>query len=95
MRVSVLYLLIETKQLYFSFQNSVFMGPAMSVPLMLLAVYGIGSGDDPLPIVWRLARACSFLRYGIEGLVAAIYGPPRNDLVCPDHVDYCEYKNVR
>ncbi|CAH0581115.1 unnamed protein product [Chrysodeixis includens] len=74
--------------------NSVFMGPAMSVPLMLLAVYGIGSGDDPLPIVWRLARACSFLRYGIEGLVAAIYGAPRDDLVCPDHVDYCEYKNV-
>ncbi|KAF9414518.1 hypothetical protein HW555_007592 [Spodoptera exigua] len=74
--------------------NSVFMGPAMSVPLMLLAVYGIGSGDDPLPIVWRLARACSFLRYGIEGLVAAIYGPPRDDLICPEHVDYCEYKNV-
>uniref|UniRef100_A0A2A4JW89 ABC transporter domain-containing protein n=1 Tax=Heliothis virescens TaxID=7102 RepID=A0A2A4JW89_HELVI len=74
--------------------NSVFMGPAMSVPLMLLAVYGIGSGDDPLPIVWRLARACSFLRYGIEGLVAAIYGPPREDLICPEHVDYCEYKNV-
>lgn len=78
----------------FCSQNSVFMGPAMSVPLMLLAVYGIGSGDDPLPIVWRLARACSFLRYGIEGLVAAIYGPPRDDLICPDHVDYCEYKNV-
>ncbi|KOB65333.1 UDP-N-acetylenolpyruvoylglucosamine reductase [Operophtera brumata] len=49
-------------------ENSVFLGPALSVPLMLLAVYGIGSGDDPLPIVWRLARACSFLRYGIEGL---------------------------
>ncbi|KAG6445632.1 ATP-binding cassette sub-family G member 1 [Manduca sexta] len=74
--------------------NSVFLGPALSVPLMLLAVYGIGSGDNPLPIVWRLARACSFLRYGIEGLVAAIYGPPRDDLICPDHVDYCEYKNV-
>ncbi|XP_012546360.2 ATP-binding cassette sub-family G member 1 [Bombyx mori] len=75
--------------------NSVFLGPAISVPLMLLAVYGIGSGDDPLPIVWRLARACSFLRYGIEGLVAAIYGPPRDDLICPSHVDICEYKNVR
>nr|ASS36029.1 ABCG1 [Samia ricini] len=74
--------------------NSVFTGPALSVPLMLLAVYGIGSGDAPLPLVWRLARACSFLRYGIEGLVAAIYGPPREDLVCPDDVDYCEYRNV-
>ncbi|XP_011553589.3 ATP-binding cassette sub-family G member 1 [Plutella xylostella] len=74
--------------------NSVFMGPALSVPLMLLAVYGIGDGDNPSPLFWRLARACSFLRYGLEGLVSAIYGPPRNDLVCPDDVDYCEYKNV-
>ncbi|XP_063822356.1 ATP-binding cassette sub-family G member 1 [Ostrinia nubilalis] len=74
--------------------NSVFLGPALSVPLMLLAVYGIGYGDVPPPIVWKLARSCSFLRYGIEGLVAAIYGPPREDLICPDHVDYCEYKNV-
>ncbi|XP_063625511.1 ATP-binding cassette sub-family G member 1-like [Cydia splendana] len=75
--------------------NSVFMGPALSVPLMLLAVYGIGYGDVPAPLFWRLARACSFMRYGIEGLVVAIYGPPRDDLICPDHVDYCEYKNVK
>ncbi|XP_047987028.1 ATP-binding cassette sub-family G member 1-like isoform X2 [Leguminivora glycinivorella] len=75
--------------------NSVFMGPALSVPLMLLAVYGIGYGDMPAPLFWRMARACSFMRYGIEGLVVAIYGPPRDDLICPDHVDYCEYKNVK
>ncbi|XP_061730001.1 ATP-binding cassette sub-family G member 1-like isoform X1 [Cydia pomonella] len=75
--------------------NSVFMGPALSVPLMLLAVYGIGYGDTPAPLFWRLARACSFMRYGIEGLVVAIYGPPRDDLICPDHVDYCEFKNVK
>ncbi|XP_045534774.1 ATP-binding cassette sub-family G member 1 [Papilio machaon] len=73
--------------------NSVFMGPVLSVPLMLLAVYGIGSGDHPLPILWKIARACSFMRYGLEGLIVAIYGPPRDDLICPDHVVYCEYKN--
>ncbi|XP_063361434.1 ATP-binding cassette sub-family G member 1-like [Cydia amplana] len=75
--------------------NSVFLGPALSVPLMLLAVYGIGYGDVPAPLFWRMARACSFMRYGIEGLIVAIYGPPRDDLICPDHVDYCEYKNVK
>ncbi|XP_063531758.1 ATP-binding cassette sub-family G member 1-like [Cydia strobilella] len=75
--------------------NSVFLGPALSVPLMLLAVYGIGYGDTPAPLFWRLARACSFMRYGIEGLVVAIYGPPRDDLICPNHVDYCEYKNAK
>lgn len=61
---------------------------------MLLAVYGMGDGEHPGPLFWRVARACSFLRYGLEGLVAAVYGPPRNDLVCPEDVDYCEYKNV-
>ncbi|XP_026315498.1 ATP-binding cassette sub-family G member 1 [Hyposmocoma kahamanoa] len=74
--------------------NSVFTGPCLSVPLMLLAVYGIGSGDEQPPIIWKLARSCSYLRYGLEGLVEAVYGPPRDDLICPDHIDYCEYKNV-
>ncbi|XP_068632538.1 ATP-binding cassette sub-family G member 1 [Battus philenor] len=75
--------------------NSVFLGPVLSVPLMLLAVYGIGSGDHPLPIMWKLARSCSFLRYGLEGLIVAIYGPPRDNLVCPEHVIYCEYKDPK
>lgn len=74
--------------------NSVFLGPALSVPLMLLAVYGIGSGDEPLPIIWKLARSCSFLRYSLEGLVSAVYGAPREDLICPEEVELCEYKNV-
>ncbi|KAJ0175546.1 hypothetical protein K1T71_008705 [Dendrolimus kikuchii] len=78
---------------YLNVVNSVFLGPALSVPLMLLAVYGIGSEDEP-QIIWKLARSCSFLRYGLEGLVAAIYGPPRDDLICPDEVVLCEYKNV-
>ncbi|KAM3958469.1 LOW QUALITY PROTEIN: ATP-binding cassette sub-family G member 1 [Aphomia sociella] len=74
--------------------NSVFLGPALSVPLMLLAVYGMGDGDLPPPIIWKLARSCSYLRYGIEGLVAAIYGGRKEDLICPEDIDYCEYKNV-
>lgn len=72
-----------------------FVGPVAAVPLMLLAVYGIGSGDEAPPLIWRLARSCSFMRYGLEGLIVAIYGPPRDDLICPDDVVYCEYKNVK
>ncbi|CAK1549244.1 unnamed protein product [Leptosia nina] len=75
--------------------NSMFVGPVASVPLMLLSVYGIGNGDDPPPLVWKIARACSFLRYGLEGLIVAIYGQSRADLICPDDVDYCEFKNVK
>ncbi|VVC91574.1 unnamed protein product [Leptidea sinapis] len=75
--------------------NSMFVGPVVTVPLMLLSVYGIGNGDDPIPIVWRLARACSYMRYGLEGLIAAVYGPPRANLICPDEVAYCENRNVK
>ncbi|XP_052754563.1 ATP-binding cassette sub-family G member 1-like [Galleria mellonella] len=74
--------------------NSVFLGPALSVPLMLLAVYGFGDGDLPPPIIWKLARSCSYLRYGMEGLVAAIYGGRKEDLVCPEDKDFCEMKNI-
>lgn len=76
-------------------QNSVFTGPALSVPLMLLAVYGIGFGDLPIPLHFRLAMYCSYLRYGLEGLVVAIYGYGRPDLYCPDDVIYCEYKSPK
>ncbi|CAH2107999.1 unnamed protein product [Euphydryas editha] len=75
--------------------NSMFVGPVAAVPMMLLAVYGIGSGDEAPPLIWRLARSCSFMRYGLEGLIMAVYGPPREDLICPEEVDYCEYKNVK
>ncbi|XP_026500914.2 ATP-binding cassette sub-family G member 1-like [Vanessa tameamea] len=75
--------------------NSMFVGPVVAVPLMLLAVYGIGSGDEAPPLIWRLARYCSFMRYGLEGLIMAVYGPPRDDLICPVDEDYCEYKNVK
>lgn len=62
---------------------------------MLLAVYGIGSGDLPVPLHWRLAMYCSYLRYGLEGLVVAIYGSGRTDLACPEDEIYCEYKSPK
>lgn len=72
-----------------------FTGPALAVPLMLLAVYGIGSGDLPVPLHWRLAMACSYLRYGLEGIVTAIWGTGRRDLFCPPEEVYCEYKSPK
>ncbi|XP_052754565.1 LOW QUALITY PROTEIN: ATP-binding cassette sub-family G member 1-like [Galleria mellonella] len=74
--------------------NSVFLGPVLCVPLMLLAVYGYGMGDQPLPIIWEVMRSCSYLRYGMEGLVAAIYSERKEDLVCPEYADYCMYKSI-
>lgn len=75
--------------------NSVFTGPAVSVPLMLLAVYGMGTGTGSIPRCWWLVMHLSYLRYGLEGIVSAIYGHDRPDMACPDDVDYCEYKSAR
>lgn len=48
-------------------QNSVFMGPALSVPFMLLAIYGLGTGSNHIPPLIRLGMYGSYLRYGLEG----------------------------
>lgn len=77
---------------YYAFmsQNSIFVGPALSVPFMLLAVYGLGTGTEHIPIVIRIAMYFSFLRYGLEGLVMAVYGNGRKKMICPSTQAFCE-----
>lgn len=72
-----------------------FVGPVCTVPLMLLAVFGIGSGKDSIPIYVRLLMSMSYLRYGLEGIVEAIYGFDRKDMVCPDDEIFCPYKKPK
>lgn len=72
-----------------------FVGPASSVPLMLLAVYGLGTGSQNIPILIRLGMSLSFLRYGLEGIVIAIYGGDRPNLPCPLEEEYCQYRNPK
>lgn len=71
-------------------QNSIFVGPALSVPFMLLAVYGLGTGSEHIPILIRIAMYFSYLRYGLEGLVMAVYGNGRKKMVCPPTQAFCE-----
>ncbi|KAK6640213.1 hypothetical protein RUM44_011899 [Polyplax serrata] len=78
-----------------SIVNGIFTGPALSVPLMLLAVYGLGYGSDNTPIYMKFFMSLSFLRYGLEGLVTAIYGGNRPNLVCPGEDIYCHYRNPK
>lgn len=75
--------------------NGVFVGPALSVPLMLLAVYGLGTGSKYIPTIIRLAMYMSYLRYGLEGLVSAIYGNNRAPMLCPETEIYCQLKEPR
>ncbi|KAB0799515.1 hypothetical protein PPYR_07395 [Photinus pyralis] len=72
--------------------NGMFLGPCLAVPIMLLAVYGIGQGSDIPPLI-RFAMYFSYLRYGMEGLIIAIYGYDRPVLPCPEEVDICPLRD--
>lgn len=70
-----------------------FVGPVLTVPMMLLAVYGIGYGRDVFvhPYV-KFLMSLSYLRYGLEGIISSIYGYKREDMICPDNEFYCQFK---
>lgn len=83
------------KIFHFYLQNGVFVGPVLSVPLMLLAVYGLGTGSKYIPTIVRLFMYMSYLRYGLEGLVSAIYGNNRAPMRCPEQEMYCQLREPR
>nr|CAD7402721.1 unnamed protein product [Timema cristinae] len=75
--------------------NSTFVGPAMAVPLMLLAVYGLGGESTNIPLYIKPFMYMSYLRYALEGLVIATYGNNRAALICPDEEVYCHFKHPK
>lgn len=79
-----------------SFQNGMFVGPICTVPLMLLAVYGIGYGREiEISPYIRIMMSFSYLRYGLEGLIDAMYSYDRADTVCPDGEVYCMFAKAK
>lgn len=66
------------------------MGPTLSVPMMMFAGFGVRLSDLPLTFYWM--SYLSYLRFGLEGLVGAIYGKNRDTLNCPTHINYCHYR---
>ncbi|XP_057335911.1 ATP-binding cassette sub-family G member 1-like [Microplitis mediator] len=77
-----------------SIVNGMFVGPAITVPLMLVAVQGLGS-PDPLPIYRTLVMYSSYIRYALEALIISTYGYNREKLPCPPEEDYCHYRVPR
>lgn len=73
------------------FQNGCFVGPAMSVPFMLLASYTFGVGSENIPLWIYIGMQLSYLRFGLEGIVAAIYGENRSPMKCPEEEMYCQF----
>jgi hypothetical protein len=80
---------------HFSPQNSTFVGPALSVPLMLFAVYGMGAGTKSIPIYMRVLMCLSYLRFGFEGLTYAVYGNGRSMMPCPPEEEYCHFRSPK
>lgn len=73
--------------------NAMFVGPVATVPFMLLAVYGFGSGYDTIPTLIKIAMYFSYLRYSLEGLIHAML-KDRAKLSCPDTEEYCIYTDL-
>ncbi|KAK6620945.1 hypothetical protein RUM43_011244 [Polyplax serrata] len=71
----------------FNVVNGTFLGPTLSVPIMMFSGFGVAIKDLPNYMKW--GSYVSYLRYGIEGYVGAIYGGNRSNLKC--HTNYCHY----
>ncbi|XP_032666036.1 ATP-binding cassette sub-family G member 1 isoform X2 [Odontomachus brunneus] len=72
--------------------NSIFLGPALTCPLILVAVQGFGD-PNPLSIYRILIMYISYIRYGLEALIAAMYGYGRKRLPCPIEEIYCPFNS--
>ncbi|XP_039950237.1 ATP-binding cassette sub-family G member 1 [Bactrocera tryoni] len=81
---------------HLSLVNAMFMGPVVAVPLILLSCYGIGYGKAVyIHPLMRYLMQLSYLRHGMEGLVAALYGYDREDLHCPETEVFCMFKKSK
>lgn len=73
-----------------------FVGPVCTVPLMLLAVYGFGFGKEiQISPYVKILMSFSYLRYGLEGLIDAMYGYDRADTICPDSEPFCMFAKAK
>ncbi|XP_063222401.1 ATP-binding cassette subfamily G member 4-like [Bacillus rossius redtenbacheri] len=75
--------------------NSIFLGPTLAVPLMLLAAYGLGGGSATIPMYIKPFMYMSYLRYSLEGLTIAMYGNDRAPMACPPQEAYCHFRHPK
>ncbi|KAK0078545.1 hypothetical protein PV325_002372 [Microctonus aethiopoides] len=73
----------------FNVVNGTFAGPTLSVPMMMFAGFGVTLSDLPAYLKW--GSYISYLRYGLEGYIGAIYGLHRKNFICREV--YCHYKD--
>ncbi|XP_045494721.1 ATP-binding cassette sub-family G member 1-like [Colias croceus] len=76
----------------FNVVNGTFLGPTLSVPMMMFSGFGVRLRDLPPYLYW--GSYVSYLRYGLEGYIGAIYGLDRPTLECNNAL-YCHYKHPK
>lgn len=69
--------------------NGTFLAPILTIPMMMFAGFGVTLRDLPNYLKW--GSHISYLRYGLEGYVGAIYGEQRATLDC-EMAPYCHYR---
>ncbi|XP_068085226.1 ATP-binding cassette sub-family G member 4 [Anabrus simplex] len=74
-----------------SIENGIFFGPASSVPIILFS--GFFVNFNALPTYMQWLPYISYVRYGFEGTMVAIYGHGREKLKCSEA--YCHFKNPK
>ncbi|XP_058061132.1 ATP-binding cassette subfamily G member 4 [Anopheles bellator] len=74
---------------WFNVVNGTFLGPVLTIPMMMFAGFGVTLRDLPSYLKW--GSHISYLRYGLEGYVNAIYGENRQTLDC-ELKPYCHYR---
>ncbi|XP_023011566.1 ABC transporter expressed in trachea [Leptinotarsa decemlineata] len=72
----------------FKIEGGVFLGPITTIPMVLFS--GFFAKLDDIPYYLKWLPYMSYLRYGFEGSMIAIYGLGRPKLEC--NAEYCPFK---
>ncbi|KYN06511.1 ATP-binding cassette sub-family G member 1 [Cyphomyrmex costatus] len=72
-----------------SVESGVFIGPVMSVPIILFS--GFFVNFNAVPKYLKFLSYVSYVRYGFEGAMISVYGYNRAKLKCSEY--YCHFKS--
>ncbi|CAB3376238.1 Hypothetical predicted protein [Cloeon dipterum] len=71
-----------------SVENGVFFGPLTNLPCTIFSGFFIHMKDAPKAMHWLFHT--SYLKYGLEGMMLAVYGYERKKMAC--EADYCHFR---